>query len=40
MGGSSVSSVASGEYGNKIDLNAVQRANPEMQKRVFNVIRA
>ena len=40
MGGSSVSSVATGEYGNKIELNAVQRANPEMQKRVFNVIRA
>ncbi len=40
MGGSSVSSVATGEYGNKIELNAVQRANPEMQKRAFNVIRA
>jgi len=40
MGGSSVSSVATGEYGNKIELNAVQRANPEMQKRVSNVIRA
>ena len=40
MGGSSVSSVATGEYGNNIELNAVQRANPEMQKRVFNVIRA
>ena len=33
MGGSSVSSVATGEYGNNIELNAVQRANPEMQKR-------
>ena len=32
MGGSSVSSVATGEYGNKIELNAVQRANPEMQE--------
>ncbi len=40
MGGGAVSSVATGEYGNAIELNAVQRANPEMQKRVFNAIRA
>ncbi len=40
MGGGAVSSVATGEYANTIELNAVQRANPEMQKRVFNVIRA
>jgi phosphoribosylformylglycinamidine synthase len=40
MGGGAVSSVATGEYGNKIELNAVQRANPEMQKRVYNAIRA
>jgi len=40
MGGGAVSSVATGEYGNQIELNAVQRANPEMQKRVFNAIRA
>ena len=40
MGGGAVSSVATGEYGNSIELNAVQRANPEMQKRVANVIRA
>ncbi len=40
MGGSSVSSVATGEYENAIELNAVQRSNPEMQKRVSNVIRA
>lgn len=40
MGGGAVSSVATGEYENKIELNAVQRANPEMQKRVYNVIRA
>ncbi len=32
MGGGAVSSVATGEYGNTIELNAVQRANPEMQK--------
>ncbi|MGK7396768.1 MAG: phosphoribosylformylglycinamidine synthase [Candidatus Cyclobacteriaceae bacterium M3_2C_046] len=40
MGGGAVSSVATGEYGNMIELNAVQRANPEMQKRVANAIRA
>lgn len=40
MGGGAVSSVATGEYANTIELNAVQRANPEMQKRVYNAIRA
>ncbi len=40
MGGSAVSSVATGEYDNLIELNAVQRSNPEMQKRVCNAIRA
>ncbi len=40
MGGGAVSSVATGEYDNTIELNAVQRANPEMQKRVSNAIRA
>jgi phosphoribosylformylglycinamidine synthase len=40
MGGGAVSSVATGEYGHAIELNAVQRANPEMQKRVYNAIRA
>lgn len=40
MGGGAVSSVATGEYQNSIELNAVQRANPEMQKRAFNAIRA
>ena len=40
MGGGAVSSVATGEYGNSIELNAVQRSNPEMQKRVYNAIRA
>lgn len=39
MGGAAVSSVQTGEYENAIELNAVQRANPEMQKRVANVIR-
>jgi phosphoribosylformylglycinamidine synthase len=40
MGGGAVSSVATGEFTNAIELNAVQRANPEMQKRIFNAIRA
>ncbi|MBP6978065.1 MAG: phosphoribosylformylglycinamidine synthase [Bacteroidales bacterium] len=40
MGGGAVSSVATGEYGNTIELNAVQRSNPEMQKRVANALRA
>ncbi len=40
MGGGAVSSVATGEYDNIIELNAVQRSNPEMQKRVYNTIRA
>jgi len=40
MGGGAVSSVATGEFANKIELNAVQRSNPEMQKRAYNAIRA
>jgi phosphoribosylformylglycinamidine synthase len=40
MGGGAVSSVATGEFSNAIELNAVQRSNPEMQKRVYNAIRA
>jgi phosphoribosylformylglycinamidine synthase len=40
MGGGSVSSVDTGKYNSAIELNAVQRANPEMQKRVYNAIRA
>lgn len=40
MGGSAVSSVATGEFSNNIELNAIQRSNPEMQKRVSNAIRA
>ncbi len=39
MGGSAVSSVDTGLYASGIELNAVQRANPEMQKRAANVIR-
>ena len=40
MGGGAVSSVNTGELKKSIELNAVQRSNPEMQKRVANVIRA
>ena len=40
MGGGAVSSVETGVYDNAIELNAVQRANPEMQKRAANVVRA
>ena len=39
MGGAAVSSVDTGQYGSGIELNAVQRSNPEMQKRAANVIR-
>ena len=40
MGGGAVSSVETGKFDSSIELNAVQRANPEMQKRIFNAIRA
>lgn len=40
MAGGSVSSVNTGEYDAELELSAVQRANPEMQKRAYNVIRA
>lgn len=40
LGGGSVSSVDTGRYANGIELNAVQRANPEMQKRAYNLVRA
>lgn len=39
MGGGAVSSVATGEFDNSIELNAIQRSNPEMQKRVYNALR-
>lgn len=39
MGGGAVSSVNTGQFTSGIELNAVQRANPEMQKRTANVIR-
>ena len=40
MGGAAVSSANTGSFNNTIELNAVQRSNPEMQKRVANTIRA
>ena len=39
LGGGSVSSVDTGRYSNGIELNAVQRATPEMQKRAYNLVR-
>ena len=39
MGGAAVSSADTGAFGNGIELNAIQRSNPEMQKRVANAIR-
>ena len=40
MGGAAVSSSNTGSFKSSIELNAVQRSNPEMQKRVANAIRA
>ncbi len=39
MGGAAVSSADTGEFSTGIELNAVQRSNPEMQKRAANTIR-
>ena len=39
MGGAAVSSADTGEFKSGIELNAVQRSNPEMQKRAANAIR-
>jgi len=39
MGGAAVSSADTGEFNAGIELNAVQRSNPEMQKRVANAVR-
>ncbi len=39
MGGAAVSSADTGEFHSAIELNAIQRSNPEMQKRVANAIR-
>ena len=40
MGGAAVSSADTGALGSGIELNAIQRSNPEMQKRTANAIRA
>ncbi len=39
MGGAAVSSADTGEFSSGIELNAVQRSNPEMQKSAANAIR-
>ncbi len=39
MGGAAVSSADTGEFSSSIELNAVQRSNPEMQKRAANAVR-
>lgn len=39
MGGAAVSSADTGEFESGIELNAIQRSNPEMQKRAANAIR-
>ena len=40
LGGGSGSSGDTGRYRSGIELNAIQRANAEMQKRTYNVVRA
>ena len=40
MGGAAVSSADTGAFSTGLELNAVQRSNPEMQKRAANTIRA
>ncbi|HET8886271.1 MAG TPA: phosphoribosylformylglycinamidine synthase [Salinimicrobium sp.] len=40
MGGAAVSSANTGAFSSGIELNAIQRSNPEMQKRAANAIRA
>ena len=39
MGGAAVSSADTGAFASGIELNAVQRSNPEMQKRAANAVR-
>ena len=39
MGGAAVSSADTGAFESGIELNAVQRSNPEMQKRAANAVR-
>ena len=40
MGGAAVSSSDTGKFKTQLELNAVQRSNPEMQKRASNAIRS
>lgn len=40
MGGAAVSSADTGAFGSGVELNAIQRSNPEMQKRVANTVRS
>ncbi|RIL08508.1 MAG: phosphoribosylformylglycinamidine synthase, partial [Proteobacteria bacterium] len=40
LAGGSVSSVDTGRVSSEVELSAVQRANPEMQKRAYNAIRS
>jgi len=40
MGGAAVSSADTGAFGSGIELNAIQRSNPEMQKRAANAVRS
>ena len=40
MGGAAVSSADTGAFSSGIELNAIQRSNPEMQKRAANAVRA
>jgi phosphoribosylformylglycinamidine synthase len=39
MGGAAVSSADTGVFSSGIELNAIQRSNPEMQKRAANAVR-
>lgn len=39
MGGAAVSSADTGAFSTGIELNAIQRSNPEMQKRAANAVR-
>ncbi len=39
MGGAAVSSADTGQFESTIELNAIQRSNPEMQKRAANAVR-
>jgi phosphoribosylformylglycinamidine synthase len=39
MGGAAVSSADTGAFSSGIELNAIQRSNPEMQKRTANAVR-